>query len=55
MFDNECPFSIAVRGEGDGKPQMPPLDNPFKPLYGAVFGPIVDMLGPQDDELVTVF
>ena len=53
-LDNECPFSIGVRGEGVGKPQLPPFDNPFKPFYDAVIGPIVDMLGPQDDELVIV-
>ena len=53
-LDNECPFSIGVRGEGVGKPQLPPSDNPFKPFYDAVIGPIVDVLGPQDDELVIV-
>ena len=51
---NECPFSIGMRGEGVGKPQLPPLDNPFRPFYDAVIGPIVDMLGPQDDELVII-
>ena len=51
---NECPFSIGMWGEGVGKPQLPPLDNPFKPFYDAVIGPIVDMLGSQDDELVIV-
>ena len=53
-LDNECSFSIGVRGEGDGKPSSPPLDNPFKPFYDAVIGPILDMLEPQDDELVIV-
>ena len=53
-LDNECPFSIGMRCEGVAKPQLPPLDNPFKPFYDAVIGPIVDMLGPQDDELVIV-
>ena len=52
--DNECPFSIEMRVEGVGKPQLPPSDNPFKPFYDAVIGPILDMLGPQDDELVIV-
>ena len=33
---------------------MSPSDYPFKPLYDAVFGPIADMLGPQDAELVIV-
>ena len=27
---------------------------PFKPFYDAVIGPIVDLLEPQDDELVFV-
>ena len=54
QLDNESPLSIGVRGEGVGKPQLPPLDNPFKPFYDAVIGPIVDMLGPQDDEMVIV-
>ena len=53
-LDNECSFSMGVRGEGDGKPSSPPLDNPFKPFYDAVIGPILDMLEPQDDELVIV-
>ena len=29
-------------------------DNPFKPFYDAVIDPIVDILGPQDDELLIV-
>ena len=53
--DNECgSFSIEVRDEGVGKPPLPPLENPFKPFYDAVIGPILDMLEPQDDELVIV-
>ena len=51
---NESPFSIDVEGEGVGKPSLPPLDNPFKPFYDAVIDPIVDMLGPQQDELIIV-
>ena len=54
QLDNEFPFSIGVRCEAVGKPQLPPLDNPFKQFYDAVIGPIVDILGPQDDELVIV-
>ena len=55
-IDNDSSFSIKVRGEGVGKPPYasPPLDNPFKPFYDAVIGPILDMLEPQDDELVIV-
>ena len=30
------------------------LDNPFKIFYDGIIGPIVDMLGTQDDELVIV-
>ena len=57
-LDNECSFGILVQGEGVGKlplpPPLPPVDNPFKPFYDAIIDPIVDMLGPQDDELVIV-
>ena len=53
-IDNESSFSIGLRGEGVGKPPSPPLDNPFKPFYDAVIDPILDMLEPQDDELVIV-
>ena len=53
-LDNECSFSIQVRGEGVRKPPSPPLENPFKPFYDAVIGRILDMLEPQDDELVIV-
>ena len=53
-LDNEYPLSIEVQGEGVRKPPLPTLDNPFKPFYDAVIDPIVDMLGPQDDELVIV-
>ncbi|XP_067047454.1 tetratricopeptide repeat protein 28-like [Acropora muricata] len=53
-IDNESSFSIKVRGEGVGKPPSPPLDDPFKPFCDAVIDPILDMLEPQDDELVIV-
>ena len=53
-FNNECSLSTEVRGEGVGKPPLPPSDNPFKPFYDAVIDPILDMLEPQDDELVIV-
>ena len=53
-LDNEFSFSIGVRCEGVGEPPLPPLDNPFQPLYDAVIDPILDMLEPQDDELVIV-
>ncbi|XP_044180414.1 tetratricopeptide repeat protein 28-like, partial [Acropora millepora] len=53
-LDNECSFSIEVRDEGVGKAPLPPLENPFKPFYDAVIDPILDMLEPQDDELVIV-
>ncbi|XP_044170510.1 tetratricopeptide repeat protein 28-like [Acropora millepora] len=32
----------------------PPSNNPFQPFYDAVIGPIVDLLEPQDVELVIV-
>ena len=51
---DECSFGIEVRGEGVGKPPLPPSDNPFKPFYDAVIDPILDVLEPQDDELVIV-
>ncbi|XP_044167575.1 LOW QUALITY PROTEIN: tetratricopeptide repeat protein 28-like, partial [Acropora millepora] len=53
-IDNDSSFSIKVQGEGVGKPPLPPLDNPFKPFYDAVIDPILDMLEPQDNELVIV-
>ena len=53
-LDNECPCRRELRGKGVGKPSLPPLRNPFKPFYDAVIDPIVDMLRPQDEELVIV-
>ena len=52
--DNEYPSIREVRGEKVRNTPLPPLDNPFKPFYNAVIGPIVDLLEPQDDELVIV-
>ena len=52
--DNESSSGREVRDDGDGKSLLPPSDNPFKPFYDQVIDPIVDMLGPQDDELVFV-
>ena len=37
-----------------GNLSLLPSENPFKPFYDAVIGPIVDLLEPQDDELVIV-
>ena len=48
----DCPFSREVCEEE--KKSFQSLDNPFKVFYDAVVGPIVDMLGPQDDEMVIV-
>ena len=53
-LDNECSSSIELQGEGAGEPPLPPLDSPFKPFCDAVIGPILDLLEPQDDELVVV-
>ncbi|XP_044168066.1 tetratricopeptide repeat protein 28-like, partial [Acropora millepora] len=38
----------------DVKKSFQSLDNPFRPFYDAVIGPIIDMLGPQDSEMVIV-
>ena len=53
-LDNEQPFSLEVQAEGVGNLPSPPLGNPFRPFYDEIIDPIVDMLGPQDDELVIV-
>ena len=52
--DHEQPFSLEVQVEGVGKLPSPPLDSPFRPFYDAIIDPMVDMLGPEDDELVIV-
>ena len=52
--DRASEFSTEARGEGPGKLPLPPLDNPLKPFYDAFIYPVVDMLGPQDDELLIV-
>ena len=51
---NESFSGREVRDDENGKSLLPPSDNPFKPFYDQVIDPIVDMLGPQDDELVFV-
>jgi len=51
---NECPLSIEVSSQGVIKPPLLFLDNPFKPFYDAVIDPIIDLLGPQEKELVIV-
>ncbi|XP_044173461.1 tetratricopeptide repeat protein 28-like, partial [Acropora millepora] len=48
----DCPFSRELCEEV--KKSFRSLDNPFRPFYDAVIGPIVDMLGPQDAEMVIV-
>ncbi|XP_044183620.1 tetratricopeptide repeat protein 28-like, partial [Acropora millepora] len=48
----DCPFSREVCKEE--KKSCQSLDNPFRPFYDAVIGPIVDMLGPQEAEMVIV-
>ena len=47
-----CPFSRELCE--DVKKSFPSLDNHFKVFYDGIIGPIVDMLGPQDDEMVIV-
>ena len=53
-LENEYTSVRKVRGEKVGNSSLPPSDNHFKPFYDAVIGPIVDLLEPQDDELVIV-
>ena len=51
-LDDECPSSSEKCEEVEKSCQSP--DNPFRPFYDAVIGPIVDLLGSQFDELVIV-
>ena len=51
-LDNECPSSREVCEQMEKSCQS--SDNPFRPFYDAVIGPIVDLLGSQFDELVIV-
>ena len=51
-LDNECPSRRGVCKEVEKLCQS--SDNPFRPFYDAVIGPIVDLLGSQYDELVIV-
>ena len=37
-----------------GSLPIPHSHNPFRPFYDAVIGPVVDLLEPQDEELVIV-
>ena len=38
----------------DVKKSFQSSNNPFKPFYDAIIGPIAEFLGPQDDELIIV-
>ena len=49
-LENECPSSREVCEQMEKSCQS--SDNPFRPFYDAVIGPIVDLLGSQFDELV---
>ena len=51
-FDSECSSNSEVCEEVEKPCQS--SDNPFRPFYEAVIGPIVDLLGSQYDELVIV-
>ena len=51
-LDQECPSNREVCEQVEKSCQC--SENPFKPFYDAVIGPILGMLGPQDDELVIV-
>ncbi|XP_044167781.1 tetratricopeptide repeat protein 28-like [Acropora millepora] len=52
QLDSECPSSEEVCEEVEKSCQS--SDNPFRPFYDAVIGPIVDLLRSQYDELVMV-
>ena len=52
QLDNECPSSREVCEEVEKSCQS--SDNPFRPFYDAVVGPIVDLLGSKFDDLVIV-
>ena len=51
-LDNEYPSSGEVCEQMEKSCQS--SDNPFRPFYDALVGPIVDLLGSQFDELVIV-
>ncbi|XP_044169809.1 tetratricopeptide repeat protein 28-like [Acropora millepora] len=51
-FDSECSSNSEVCEEVEKPCQS--SDNPFRPFYDAVIGPIVDLLESQYDELVVV-
>ncbi|XP_044167776.1 tetratricopeptide repeat protein 28-like [Acropora millepora] len=53
-LDYECKFSIEFEVREEVKKPCKSSDNPFRPFYDAVIGPIVDLLGSQLDELVIV-
>ena len=53
-LENEYPSIREVPREKVESPALPPSDNPFKSFYDAVIVPIIDLLEPQDDELVIV-
>ena len=53
-IDNQCPSRGEVQRDEGAKPPLSPSENPFKPFYDAVIDPIIDLLEPQDDELVIV-
>ena len=50
--DYECPSSKEVCEEVEKSCES--SENPFRPFYDAVIGPIVDLLGSEFDELVIV-
>jgi len=52
--ENEHPSIPEKQGENVGSLPIPHSENPFRPFYDAVIGPVVDLLEPQDEELVIV-
>ena len=53
-LENECPCIREVRNGKVRNSPLPSSDNPFRPIYDGVIAPIVDLLEPQDDEMVIV-
>ena len=52
--ENEHPSIPEKQGENVESLPIPHSDNPFRPFYDAVIGPVVDLLKPQVEELVIV-
>ena len=51
---DDCTFHELSLSRREVSKEVKKSFQPFKPFYAAVIGPIVDMLGPQDSEMVIV-